>query len=335
MLVSFEDLAKARFRLLASADADAESEYQEISARFQEINGRIIHAAWTTSVAGGAVVTSSWRTRLARLLGLPGQSRLHSFTDYVGARDPEILLQVTRAETLVSLCEEVLRGSSQRVALAHVHTVLRQLFAISDAKAQGNFDDLAMGTALRAANIGLTSAEYLYVDLSEQSAQIFYFWGMMLGALLVAVVAALAALVVPDFADAVWGLKINEYESAVSFGALAAGALGAQISVMWRMTSGSFSQVAVFGPENLRRLGTFRPFIGAIFGLIFYFALKAGLVSSTYVPKNASVYFYLFTAFLAGFSERLVPEFLGDKEQDAKADGKRPPTASAPSPPTY
>ena len=44
-------------------------------------------------------------------------------------------------------------------------------------------------------------------------------------------------------------------------------------------------------------------------------SLKAGILSKTFVPENQNWYFYVFLAFLAGFSERLVPDFLGETEK--------------------
>src|SRR4029078_10144574 len=108
-----------------------------------------------------------------------------------------------------------------------------------------------------------------------------------------------------------WGLDVSKEDLAAGFAAAVAGALGACVSVMWRMTAGTFKEDAIFGADNLMRLGAFRPFLGSMFGVILYFALQAGVISTTFIPDNPGCYFYIFVAFLAGFSERLVPDFLG------------------------
>ena len=167
----------------------------------------------------------------------------------------------------------------------------------------------------------LARAERFYRSGAGQAAQFYYFAGMLFGGILVGLLAFAVTLLVPALASH-WHLPLADAETAAGFAATTAGALGASVSVMWRMTAGTFGEEAVFGSDNLARLGTFRPFLGGTFGFILYVALKADLISQTYVPANPGWYFYIFVGFLAGFSERLVPDFLGDS---AKAVAPRTP----------
>jgi hypothetical protein len=57
------------------------------------------------------------------------------------------------------------------------------------------------------------------------------------------------------------------------------------------------------GRKSMRRLGGLRPWIGAMFALAVYLALKSSLVSFAAGSKH-DVYFFATVAFLAGFSER-------------------------------
>jgi hypothetical protein len=92
-----------------------------------------------------------------------------------------------------------------------------------------------------------------------------------------------------------------------------AGSIGATISVMWRITFGRFSPTnAIIAFQQGKRasvtlavLGAVRPFIGAVFGIIFYALDRAGLLPLK-PPENpdAVLYFYAAMAFFAGFSER-------------------------------
>jgi hypothetical protein len=87
-------------------------------------------------------------------------------------------------------------------------------------------------------------------------------------------------------------------------------------------------------------LGSFRPFIGAVFGLVIYFALQSDLLQiavpdedpSTGAP-DASFYFLALLSFVAGFSERLAKVVLGGAERSiASALGgeeARPPSSGA------
>jgi hypothetical protein len=122
---------------------------------------------------------------------------------------------------------------------------------------------------------------------------------MMRGAVLLALVVGLVAggLYLSDF---------GRWHSPVThdlFLAVAMGALGAIISVMTRMAGkGSFTTDYEVGRKIVRRLGSLRPFIGAIFAVAIYFAFAAKLIRLGTVPRT--IYFYAFVSFLAGFSER-------------------------------
>jgi hypothetical protein len=157
----------------------------------------------------------------------------------------------------------------------------------------------------------LSRADRFYRDGARQSAQFYYFKGMLIGAGVVSALVFLFTLLLPGLV-AIWGLDLSEEDVAAGFAAAVAGALGACVSVMWRMTAGTFREEAIFGADNLARLGAFRPFLGSMFGLVLYVALQAQVISTTYIPDDPGWYFYIFLAFLAGFSERLVPDFLGD-----------------------
>ena len=118
----------------------------------------------------------------------------------------------------------------------------------------------------------------------------------------------------------------------------AAGGLGALISVMSRMTSNRIRVDWEFGKDTLRTLGALRPFVGGVFGLMTFFALKSGVVALDIVNSSKSAYFYILFAFAAGFSERLAQDMLiGPTVGAAAAKGKRAaaqePEAEEPPPP--
>ena len=76
-------------------------------------------------------------------------------------------------------------------------------------------------------------------------------------------------------------------------------------------------------PEDSERL-LLRPFVGGVFGLMTFFALKSGVVALDIANSNKSAYFYILFAFAAGFSERLAQDMLlGPTVQAAAAKGKR------------
>jgi hypothetical protein len=59
---------------------------------------------------------------------------------------------------------------------------------------------------------------------------------------------------------------------------IAAGGLGAAVSVLLRMAKGSFSQDYEVGRKTTRRLAMARPFVGAAFAVLIYLLLKSGLL---------------------------------------------------------
>jgi hypothetical protein len=83
------------------------------------------------------------------------------------------------------------------------------------------------------------------------------------------------------------------------------------------------------GRPSLRRIGSFRPIIGAVFGVVVYFALKSDLITLK-TSSGQTDYFYATIAFVAGFSERRARILLGGAErmlggsggEDAPADPK-------------
>jgi hypothetical protein len=88
---------------------------------------------------------------------------------------------------------------------------------------------------------------------------------------------------------------------------VAAGAIGAFVSVLQRITSdkSKFTVHYDLGKRTLYMLGSYRPVLGAVFGGFTYFVLASGILE-TKSPDNPSItlYYYGSLAFIAGFSER-------------------------------
>lgn len=125
----------------------------------------------------------------------------------------------------------------------------------------------------------------------------------------------------------VWvvGYSVSDERLETTFACAIAGGFGATASVSWRVTVGEFLLVDPgAGLLTLRRLGSVRPLIGAVFGVALYFALKSGFISIG--ETNQNFYFFAFLAFLAGFSERAVPDLLRAAEQ--RLGGTEPPAGA-------
>jgi hypothetical protein len=79
------------------------------------------------------------------------------------------------------------------------------------------------------------------------------------------------------------------------------------------------------GRPLLRRLGLYKPFVGAIFGVALYFLLASGLLRTQPPSHSGSVFFYGIIAFFAGFSERFTSVTFGQAEQLITGESPPPP----------
>ncbi len=156
----------------------------------------------------------------------------------------------------------------------------------------------------------LESTEAYYLTAVRRQARIHYMVGMLIGLPL----AGLVAYVLYSFHDLPTNMSI----------AFAAGAAGALVSVMERLTSGKLEMNHEAGRAINVTLGLMRPFIGALFAVALFFFISGDLVSVFQLPDDPQTqrYFFAGLAFLAGFSERFA--------QDMVAQGKSAGVAQAP-----
>ena len=86
--------------------------------------------------------------------------------------------------------------------------------------------------------------------------------------------------------------------------ALIAGAIGATVSVMIRITRGQKLDVdSTQGLAMTMLTGAFRPVVGAVLGAALYVLLLASLLPLE-IPQESAEYFFAAIGFLGGFSER-------------------------------
>ena len=166
----------------------------------------------------------------------------------------------------------------------------------------------------------LATIDKKYKESAHRDAQLRYFLGMILavGVILLA-------------ATGLRGLEVPG-EPALLRAAFVAGALGAVVSVLMRMTSGSLQLRYQVGPMYTRLLGVFRPALGAIFGVLMYFLLFGGGALSLQPPKEYTKQFFFtaILAFIAGFSERFAPDMLSITESSARERARiKPPGKGA------
>jgi hypothetical protein len=159
----------------------------------------------------------------------------------------------------------------------------------------------------------IVHAERLLDAAGQRTAQARYGRGMFWGTVLLALVTGAGATAFYYAGvDAVYGI------------ALPAGAIGAVVSVLQRMTGRRF-RLDLESSGNLAVAGTVRPMIGSIFGLLIMGLFESNLLSLN--PSGGSkLALYGVLGFAAGFNER----FAQDALSSSLPAGQAPPAAAQP-----
>ena len=335
--VSFPELVWAHFLYVrelhenGELHGSTEAEYREKLDRFVKEHGRILNAYWCTSEASGVALTEKPGSRVWGFLWRRQSNiRLHSATDWVTRRAPDIGHGLHTCETLAIRVTEVLSGTSERIGMQWILSVAGYLLGVVD-QSNGKPAQRVSTKAVNRARTELAQVEAYYDRAGDKTGRLIYFWGMMLG------LAALAALaVVGSEVYSLFGtFELKDPDTQLFFVCYTMGAVGAVVSVMGRMaTGGNFSIDYEVGRPALRRVGSFRPIIGAIFAIVLYFSLRGGLIQVHAGDGDRTGFFYGALAFAAGFSERRAKiitggaaRFLGEAETE-EGDPKGSPHAA-------
>ena len=303
--VSFSDLVdvwKDR-----DSGTEAEQRYFERRAAFESSRGEITDGYICEDGPMAIVLTAKQPSRLGKLFFRRERTQLYTETERLVRAHPEVAHTLHRAEVQYVSVNRALRGLSQRLLVNWLFVWNRDVM-ISAATVEGiappAFEDKEIRRLER--ELDLISANY--EQAASREAQIVYLGGMLMGVL------ALCALAFPA------GLLLDGANVPVDlttfFGCVIAGALGALISVVTRMSADKFHVRHEVGRGYVQRVAAFRPFIGSIFGLLVYFALAGDVITGITVPadipanESKRFAFFLVFAFVAGFSERMVKEVL-------------------------
>jgi hypothetical protein len=281
-------------------DGPHEEPYQAKLRAFTAAHGRIIDAYWCSRAPSAVAVTErgvrSWRRLWARQTIV----RFHAETDWITSEaSAEIAAQIHACQMLAVRVAEVLRGTTELIAMQSLLCAVERLLALVD-----HLDEQPLTAALVKQAVGDNQDELkqigrYYDKAAQNQARLVYFQGMMRGALILAgfVAAATGILYARHFSH--WHSPVTQQLVL----AVAMGGVGAIISVMSRMAGkGAFSVEYEVGRKIVRLLGSLRPFIGATFAVALFFGFQSGLVQLGHEPRTT--YFYGIVSFLAGFSER-------------------------------
>ena len=272
--------------------------------------------------------------------------RLHRATDWLTASYRDIQALLHHCDILAIKAAEVLRGTAKQVALEWIFSEEQLLLAAAERRAKA---DPALNGSTRAASRNaqkkpergaaaeprvdavlaeakqeIVRIERYYDRAANKAARITYVWGMVWGVAFALGLLALSALLVHL---SFYPVELEAPATQNFFVAYAAGALGAVVSVLVRMKrEDGFRLDYEVGRSQALRLGSFRPFIGGVFGLVVYFALESELLQLAVPDQDpstgasaASFYFLALIAFVAGFSERFTHVVIGGAERSLAA----------------
>jgi hypothetical protein len=284
-------------------DGPWEREYRRRLAAFKREHGEIKEAYWCRYAASGIAITAKPLPRRAsKLFAKDEIQRIHTATDWRTRNAPTIASWLHRWETVAIKASEVLRETSERIALNWIFAASSRLLACVDRDPRAHAaTDAALKPVLADQQRELDAVSDYYQRAGENSARIVYFKGMALGTVV------LAAVVGGGFfgAWAVGWLDPHDAPTYTAFVTIAMGAAGAILSVMTRMARrGAISLEFEVGRKSMRFLGGLRPWIGALFALALYLALKSSLLEILPTQAPHGVYYFATIGFVAGFSER-------------------------------
>jgi hypothetical protein len=309
---SFPELVWAHFKWEQAMHADrpvpsmVEARYRATLKEFEDEHGKLLDVYWSTTCASAVAVTIKRAPLPLHLLGKDPALRFHRATEWVMKEAPQVADVMQKCDTLAIRSSEVLRGTSERIALQRIFNVASHLLGFLD-RTEAKPADVELRHMTESQTRELKQVRDYYFRAGANAGRIVYFWGMMIGLLSMAVLAPVIWLIMRGF-------DVSTAQLKTFFACYAAGAVGAVVSVMQRMSKAdSFKLDFEVGRPALRRIGGFRPQIGAVFGVVTYFVLESGMLNIS-TDGRERFFYYGTLAFVAGFSERWTKVLLGAVE---------------------
>lgn len=287
--------------------------YEAEARRFESAEGSIVRAYWCATEASAVVVTE----KKSRLNWLPwrrvGSLGLHRVTDWVTADAPAVAELLHGGDMLAVRINRVLTAVPRLIAMEWIFS--EQSYLLGFVERSGGHPSRRQTAAVIALHRDeIDRLERYYDRAARKAARIWYFAGMLAGLAVVAGLGALIPLVINVFGT----LDFTSLSARTFYACFGAGALGAMVSVMTRMRDEEGVRLDYeVGELLIVMLGAFRPVLGAIFGVLAYFAIDSKLLPITPPTEGSEFFYYAVLAFVAGFSERFAHVILGSAELTA------------------
>jgi hypothetical protein len=301
----FDEFVDAHLTQLPRADLNA------YTAAFERANGRIENTFFSNS---GAVVF--WMSHRSRFLSHYMIRRRPVCIKYrtPSALEVEFARTLFLADQVITEAKRTLSGRPLILCFEMVFSALAYLFKVADPvvtassqRAEGHANSLPDEKAEtnRIVTEHLNAARSFYVSVAVRRATLEYVVGMVLGTLVLTV----GLLLLAPYLERI-RVAVNEV---VVGSSLAAGGMGAILSVMMRMSGGQLTFSADVTRLETVIVGAFRPVVGVLSGFLIYALVNSGLLPLKTPAESPGVdgwYFFVTLAFVAGFSERLIQDVI-------------------------
>lgn len=303
--VTFPDLTWDHFhweQLKRTGESDhpeAARRYRKTRAAFEERYGEIVGEYWSIVEPSGVALTHKKVPLLLSPIIDDGR-QFHRSTDWVTRHSPPLADVLFDCENLAIRISEVLRYTSESVGLKRIMAVASHVLGVID-RDEGKVDEAEAKGIAAEENRELGEIRDYYRRAGARIGLTVYTQGMIVGLLLIGLLLALVVTLV------LWRSNAWDAHDTRVVVSVAAGAIGAFVSVLQRISAekSKFSVHYDLGKRTLYMLGSYRPVLGAVFGVFTYFVLASGILQ-TKAPGDdrTALYYYGSLAFVAGFSER-------------------------------
>ena len=311
---TFSDLVRAHYHREQERGnggfAEAESDFEKRLARFEHEEGKLAAVYWSTQDASAIALTiGPPRRKRNPITDTDADVRLHRVTDWVTKEAEPIAELLHECDVLGIRVREVLRGTSQRIAMQWLYSV--QEHALGFLERRDGRNEKVETKFVDGQRAELARIEKYYLRTGSKAGRIVYVTGMLWSAGFIVAVCTVTAISLAATSHYLW----HGGNAAFLLLSTGAGTVGALVSVLSRMSSGDerFTVDFEVGRPLLRRLGLYKPFVGAVFGVATYFLLAGGLLPTS--TEGDPLYFYGIISFLAGFSERFTGVIFGNAER--------------------
>ncbi|MBA2332990.1 MAG: hypothetical protein H0V94_09400 [Actinobacteria bacterium] len=303
--VSFSELVRAHHQWDASDEHDEEvrGRFAKLRADFEASTGEIVDAYWCREAPSGVALTRRELLRRGRLIRRRRklEYRLHRVSDWVTGDTHEIADLLHDCDILAIKAAHGLDGVPRAVVMQWLLLVESHLLGFIERHRAVQPSPGVVRSFAASERAELRRIEEYTFRSGEKRAKMHYVEGMLgLGVALLVVLSVATAGVLALFG----GLELESSAAREFYASAAAGGVGAVISVLMRMSGrgGSFAIDHELSRWEVTLIGSYRPLIGSVSGIVVYFLFQTTLVPVE--QDSLTLPFFVVVSFLAGFSER-------------------------------